>query len=85
MPRTQDLAIFVAMTTDRWQTKPIALPLAHAHGVTMTTDDCFIPCACTWGNENSVSTFIKLASLLTIRKCLSYITLRHLGSELELV
>ena len=32
MPRCGDLAIFV-MTTDRQQTKPIALPLAHARGV----------------------------------------------------
>ena len=32
MPRTRDLAIFVMMTDDR-QTKPSALPLAHARGV----------------------------------------------------
>ena len=37
MPRTQDLAIFVMMTaTGDRQTKPIALPLAHAHGVKFT-------------------------------------------------
>ena len=38
-PRSPDLAIFVLttdrQTTDRRQTKPITLPLAHARGVTM--------------------------------------------------
>ena len=34
MPIPPDLAIFVVMTmTDNRQTKPIALPLAHARGV----------------------------------------------------
>ena len=33
MPRSPDLAIFVLTTR---QTKPIALPLAHARGVTST-------------------------------------------------
>ena len=37
MPRSPDLAIFVLttdrQTTDRRQTKPITLPLAHARGV----------------------------------------------------
>ena len=34
MRRTRDLAIFMMMTGRR-QTKPIALPIAHAHGVIM--------------------------------------------------
>ena len=34
MPRSRDVAIFVPMTDDdRLQTKPIALPLAHARGI----------------------------------------------------
>ena len=33
MPRSLDLAIFVVTTDDRRQTKPTALPLAHARGV----------------------------------------------------
>ena len=40
MPRSSDLAIFVRTTgrqTDRRQTKPIALPLAHARGVIKAT------------------------------------------------
>ena len=34
MPISPDLAIFVVTTTDDRQTKPIALPFAHARGVT---------------------------------------------------
>ena len=34
MPISRDLAIFVPTTDDREQTKPIALPLAHACRVT---------------------------------------------------
>ena len=40
MPRSPDLAIFM-LTTDndrQRQTKPIALPLAHARGVTTVSD-----------------------------------------------
>ena len=41
MPRSPDLAIFVLttdrQTTDRRQTKPITLPLAHARGVIIAT------------------------------------------------
>ena len=36
MRKTRDLAIFVMMT-DRRQTKPIALPLAHVCGVMNST------------------------------------------------
>ena len=44
MPKTRDLAIFVTTTTtttDR-QTKPIALPLAHARGVIMLDHVSFL-------------------------------------------
>ena len=34
MPRSRDVAIFMVMITDDRQTKPIALPLAHARGIT---------------------------------------------------
>ena len=43
-PRSPDLAIFVLTTdrqTDRRQTKPITLPLAHARGVIMTELCCY--------------------------------------------
>ena len=41
MPRTQDLAIFVATTTDRQQTKPVALLLAYLCGVTREYTACY--------------------------------------------
>ncbi|MCG8623027.1 MAG: hypothetical protein MJE68_13660 [Proteobacteria bacterium] len=44
-PRSPDLAIFVLTTddrqTDRRQTKPITLPLAHARGVIIILARCF--------------------------------------------
>ena len=46
IPRSRDVAIFVPTTDDRWQTKPIALPLAHARGVmrmhVVTTRYCHV-------------------------------------------
>ena len=43
MPKYPDLEIFVVKNklTNRW-TEPIALPLAHAHGVTTTSGQCLL-------------------------------------------
>ena len=91
MPRSPDLAIFVLMTdeddrrqtTDRRQTKPITLPLAHARGVKIAFSK--YPALCKLEAHHGVNVGIEYNNehaAKTFRHCIAETRRQDLASNL---